>query len=492
MTKDERRTRGLRVLTPLLWVCLLPGCATASSWNWLPWKKNDETAEKPTAPRESFVMRGLGLERDNVPDSELEAELEGAKRQFQNKEYRKAEATFHKIANAKKAPLNLIDDAMYYEAECQRLQNNLRTAEGSFKKYTREFRVNGRHLEEANRRMFDIANYWLDDTRQQMAAWEEKREGKRWFTMPSSYFHLSQDKPFADMEGHALLILQEVGLNDIRGTIRTVDGGPSLGERALFFLATVKFYREDYREADYYYSQLYENHPNSPLAPKAIKQAIICKQVMHGGTAYDTRTIEESRKLIDRYQGAYPEWNKDSDWLTRQLGGIHLQQADRDYKIGEFYRRTGHPGSAYFYYELVRRRYPNTEYAKKADEKMRDLRGLAERDTTTVTTPRAPVTTESANAFTSPAAPTTSAAPAVPREITTPPPLPPQQFPNVPRNSRDDLNAPPGAVPNLGTPVPQPAAPSGSEPPPPLPVAPTTPLPTTPRLLPPNLQPGGN
>lgn len=467
MTKDERRTH--RVASRWLWscpwlVCLLTGCATASTWDWLPWKKKEAPPETAKAPRDSFVMRGVGLERDRPADPSIDAELESAKRQFQAKEYRKAEAAFHKLANNKKAPVNVLDEALYYEAECQRLQNNLRDAEGTFRKYIKEFRVNGQYVEQANRKLFDIANYWLDDTRQQMAAYEEKREGKRWFILPGSFMHLTRDKPLFDMEGHALQVLEDVGLNDIRGTIRTVDGGPSLGERAMFYLATVKFFREDFREADYYYSQLYENHPNSPLAPKAIKQSIICKQVMNGGTAYDTRCIEESRKLIDRYQGAYPEWRNDHVWLERQLGSIHLQQADRDLKIAEFYRRTGHPGSAYFYYELVRRRYPNTEFSKKADERLTELRGLAEREHN--------VTRDGPGAFEStPTAPRTSSQAEAPNAFTPPPPAP-----TLP-------------APNAFTPPENPGA--GSQPPAPLPVG-VSQTPASPRLLPPNLGPGSN
>jgi len=320
-----------------------------------------------------------------------------------------------------------------------------------------------------------------------MAAWEEKREGKRWFVMPASYFHLSQEKPFADMEGHAVQILEDVGLADIRGSIRTVDGGPSLGERSLFFLATVKFFREDYREADYYYSQLYENHPNSTLAPKAIKQSIICKQVMNGGTAYDTRGVEESRKLIDRFQNAYPEWTKDRDWLTRQLGSIHVQQADRDYQIGEFYRRTGHPGSAYFYYELVRRRYPNTEYAKKAEDQMRDLRGLAEREQSSsaasIKAPivgQTPITSDAPNAFGSgPSLP--------PREFTVPPA---SSLPATPETSSTTTPAPMSAQdPQMQPQQPVSGPRDNRQPPAPLPIAPSTTTP--PRLLPPNFAPGG-
>ena len=496
MTKDERRSRivpgALAWMCPWL-VCLTTGCVSA---DWLPWKKSDSAASA-AGPKDSFVMRGTGLERDRVADSALEAELDTAKRFYQNKEYRRAEAAYHKIANNKKAPINVADEALYFEADCQYAQKNLRDAEGTYRKYVKEFRVSGQYAEQANRRLFEIANYWLDDTRQQMQAYEELRDGKRWFVLPASYMHLSKDRPLFDMEGHACQLLDDVSMNDIRGSIRPVDGGPSLGERALFFLATVKFFREDYHEADYYYSQLYENHPNSPLAPKAIKQSIICKQVMNGGTAYDTRVIEDSRKLIDRYQGAYPEWTKDRDWLSRQLGSIHLQQADRDYKIAEFYRRTGHPGSAYFYYELVRRRYPNTEYAKQADERMRDLRGLAEREqgfaptsastpastsTATSTAPVDDLSPTAPNAF-GPAIPTPGANAANTPGPLLPPATPMPMMPNVfpAPNALAQPPAAPGPAPEAGSPVP--IAPSATPP------GVNTP---PPRLLPPAFFPNSN
>ncbi len=290
---------------------------------------------------------------------------------------------FHKIASLKtswsfhwpwdppppriktKLALPIADDALYYEAACQFYQNNLRAAEGTLRLYLKEFR-NGSHADEANRRLFEIANYWLDDTRQLMQAYEEKRQGKRYMVLPVSYIHWSKDMPFMDAEGHAIQCLEDVRLNDI--------GGP-IGEKALFYIATIKFFHEDYKDADYYYTQLYEHYPNSSLAPKAIKQAIICKQLSTGGSCYDCRGVEESRKLIDVAARAYPQlMAKEQDWITRQLVSVNLQQADRDFNIAEFYRRTGHPGPAYFYYELVLRRYPNTEYADKAAGRKNEMR----------------------------------------------------------------------------------------------------------------------
>ncbi len=355
--------RVFRVFLPLT-VFVGVGCMS------LPWG-NPKKIEGPAGPADSLVLREGGLENDKGVDSQVQAELDSAKRLYQEKDYAKAEAMFKKISKTKKLPLPIADDALYYEAACQYYQSNYRAAEGSLRKYMKDFRT-GAHADEANRRLFDIANYWLDDTRKLMQAYEEKREGKRFWVMPAAYVHWSKDKPLLDSEGHAIQCLEDVRLNDI--------GGP-LGEKAMFYMATIKFFHEDYKDADYYYCQLYEQYPNSPLAPKAIKQAIICKQLSTGGSCYDCRAVEESRKLIDVAARAYPQMmTKEGDWISRQLVSVNLQQADRDFNIAEYYRRTGHPGSAYFYYELVIRRYPNTEYAEKAGALKTEVRDRVVKD----------------------------------------------------------------------------------------------------------------
>jgi uncharacterized protein (TIGR03067 family) len=56
------------------------------------------------------------------------------------------------------------------------------------------------------------------------------------------------------------------------------------------------------------------------------------------------------------------------------LRAIGLNQAEKDFQVAEFYRKTGHAGSATYYYELVRRRYPGTPFAAQAQQRLRDLR----------------------------------------------------------------------------------------------------------------------
>jgi RNA polymerase sigma factor (sigma-70 family) len=49
------------------------------------------------------------------------------------------------------------------------------------------------------------------------------------------------------------------------------------------------------------------------------------------------------------------------------------QPVEKDFQVAEFYRKTGHPGAAAYYYELVCRRYPGTALAVQAGQRLSDL-----------------------------------------------------------------------------------------------------------------------
>src|SRR5205823_846346 len=130
------------------------------------------------------------------------------------------------------------------------------------------------HREQATQHMFDIANYWLDDTRQEMRETREKQEGKRWY-VPPHFLSFERSKPLLDREGRAIEKLEQVRYHDINGP---------LADKALFMSGSVKFFDEDYKEAAFLFSQIAERHPRSDLAPKAIELAIICKNLSTGGS----------------------------------------------------------------------------------------------------------------------------------------------------------------------------------------------------------------
>jgi outer membrane protein assembly factor BamD (BamD/ComL family) len=329
-----------------------------------------ESTFRPVLPESvgNFVFRDGKVEQASATQARGSAELNAAHEIYRGNNYAGAENAFHKVAeNTRNSPL-IAEEARFYEAECLYRQDKLPKACDTYHKMLMDF-PSGAFRDQAVRRMFDIANFWLDDTRTEMAEYREKREGKRYIVMPA-VFHTEKKKPVFDEEGRALQALEQVHLNDVTGP---------LADKALFLAGGVKFYREDYREADHFFSMLVEQHKDSPLAPQAIELAIVSKALSTGGPDYDGRKVAEARLLVDSALRNYPELARDkSGFLERQLGSITYQQAQKDYLTAEFYRRTGHPGSAYFYYEIVRRRYPGSKFADLATERMNQIRRQVE------------------------------------------------------------------------------------------------------------------
>jgi outer membrane protein assembly factor BamD (BamD/ComL family) len=333
----------------------------------------------PPPPAEVILLRADGIVPVPPPKpGSPEEQLAGARELFRQGDYPKAEALFTYIADRKKSPVAVAEEARYYEGESLRLQHKLPKAADVYADLLNKF-PNSAYREQAIRHMYEIANFWLEDTRTKMVETREQTEGKRWF-IPVHWFHpIDPEKPALDEQGRAIEKLEQVRYNDINGP---------LADQALFLAGSVKFFDQDYREADNYFSQIHEKHPNSPFAERAVELAIISKHLSTGGADYDGRKVAEARKLVQSAFDNYPELaTKKKDFLERQLVGITYQQAEKDYKMAEFWKRTGHIGAAYFYFEMVQRRYPTTPFAEKARKQSEELKEKAAKDNTVLMSP---------------------------------------------------------------------------------------------------------
>ncbi|MBL8796233.1 MAG: tetratricopeptide repeat protein, partial [Planctomycetia bacterium] len=345
----------------------------AANQSWFA-KLNPQNLVKPKAAEgaaETMVLRDGQLVPESAPtEGSPSDELAGAAELYRRGEYEQAEKIYRKVAENTKNSVSVAEEARFYEAECMRRQERYPRACDTYHKVLLDF-PSGTYREQAVQRMYDIANYWLEDTRAEMKQVEEKETGKRWFVV-TPIVHFEKAKPFLDQEGRALEALERVRFNDLGG---------QLADKALFLSGSVKFYREDYRAADWCFTQLVEYYPNSKLAPQAVELGIIAKHMGTGGSDYDGRKVAEARQLINTGMRAYPTLAREKqEFLMKQLASCNMQQAEKDFKIAEFYRRTKHPGSAYYYYEIVRRRYPGTKYAEEATVKMQELHDLAMQD----------------------------------------------------------------------------------------------------------------
>jgi outer membrane protein assembly factor BamD (BamD/ComL family) len=341
---------------------LVPGCAWDEFHIFTP-------PPPPPPPADKLVLRGDSLVAEApLKPGTPEADLAGGHELFRRDEYDQAAKVFKHLANNTKNSAQLAEEARFFEAECYRRQSSYPKAVDTYIKLLNDFPT-GAYREQAMQHIYDIANYWLDDTRHEMREQREKREGKRWVVWPH-FIQLDRSKPIFDEEGRALDALEQVRYNDMVGP---------LADKALFLIGSVHFFNENYKEADHYFSQLVEMHPNSVFASQAVELGIISKHMSTGGPDYDSRKVAEARILVQKALNNYKDLaEQKNEFLTRQLVSITYQQAEKDYRIAEFYRRDGHLPSAYFYYEIVRRRYPGTKFADMATDRMNEVKAKLE------------------------------------------------------------------------------------------------------------------
>ncbi len=338
-------------------------------------KAEGDDASPAPKKRESWIFRAGHWEQQATPtEGTLPGEYASAKALFDAGEHSKAERAFRKVvkqAEKEKNP-DLFEDALFMQAESLYAQRKYPKARELYAKLLNEF-PSSRHRNDVIQREFHIAELWLDDTRTEMEEWKEYEEGKRNFVMPA-VFHFEREKPFLGREGAAVKTCESIYTQDPLG---------SLAPQALYRAGGVNYFRNNFDASDDYFSLLVDQYPKSPLAPKALELAIQSKSQVNGGPDYDGRKLAEARALVDTALRAFPEIQRDPvkrESLQQTLIGINEQQAEKDFRVAEFYRRTKKPAPAYFYYEIVRRRYPGTEWADQATERMLEIRSAVEKD----------------------------------------------------------------------------------------------------------------
>ncbi|MEX0641378.1 MAG: hypothetical protein WD468_01690, partial [Pirellulales bacterium] len=93
------------------------------------------------------------------------------------------------------------------------------------------------------------------------------------------------------------------------------------------------------------------------------------------GADYDGTPLEESKQLVKqlRMQFAGRLSPEEKERLRVVEGQLNLEIATRDYRMAEFNDGTKHYGAARYYYAQVIQKYPNTELATQARERMAEI-----------------------------------------------------------------------------------------------------------------------
>lgn len=370
-------------------------------------------ALKRTASRDNWKIQQVSS------DPETEAEFQAAESQFQQGELGTARKAFAKLAKRLKGkPLG--ESAQFYVAECDFQEGDFVSAHDSYERLVADY-PGSRFLDRVVAREYAIARQWLFASGMELPAIREensasltpgafrnkgpelimpKLPGEK--TAPeklkdpavtrasegdrsnqdrtaSTAAELASDLPIPpdrvpwyarfsgllprlDIRGHAFAALEHVRHHDPTGP---------LADDATLLLADAYFQFKDYETASVYYDQFLTDFPKSPMYREAQEKAIMAKVNSYIGPEYDVAQLEKARELIQQTLASYPDRARDEQKrLYHLLDLITDQEAERDFMVGDYYRRTGKALAAEFYLGKVIQKYPNSTWAEKSRDMM--------------------------------------------------------------------------------------------------------------------------
>jgi outer membrane protein assembly factor BamD (BamD/ComL family) len=362
--RSRRRGRGWILVACALFS--LSGCESFNTEVLGPWDPNRPRVKLPEpAPTKVFRAGHWEEEPAAVPGT-LEGDMASAKMLHDQKEYGDAAKVFEWIARRAERAKNAdaYEDALFWQARSLEMDGHLPAARRAYNKLMTKFPYT-HYRAEAVASQIKIGENWLDDIRNEM---ERVKSGDDsvWDVLPA--IHFEKEKPFLSAESNALSTFQAAFIQDPQGP---------RADYCLNNVAAVNFFRERWGDADRYYTLLAETNPRSPLAAGAVEKAIQAKINSITGIDYDTTKLAEARQQCDLALRRYPELmekDRKHGTITRTIQVVNDLQAEKDFNIAEYYRRTGRIGSAYFYYEIVTRRYAGTKWAERAQERIEELR----------------------------------------------------------------------------------------------------------------------
>ncbi|GEM_PF-3683866 len=129
----------------------------------------------------------------------------------------------------------------------------------------------------------------------------------------------------------------------------------------------------DYEQATLEADLFLTTYPNSQWGPTVQFQKGSAQLAAHQGVAYDPTPLQDARKSFQDYLERNPNGDRTQEAKDR-LSEIDEKQAQKDFDVADFYRRTGHPDSARVYFEMVIRRYPNSSWSQRAQAELEALK----------------------------------------------------------------------------------------------------------------------
>jgi TolA-binding protein len=310
-------------------------------------------------------------------------EFQAAEKLYEEQKYAEAREAMHKIIKKyKKKKEPIINDALFYQAECDFQLGNYPAAQDG---YAELLKVDGntKYFDRCVNRLFAIGRFWLDAPKPvseiELASFEDEQGAEKLKDMPEATipytFPLKPNftdkaRPMFDTAGRGIQALKAVYTNDPTG---------KLADEAVMILATYYLRKKDYREADINFKTIRDQYPKSKHQQAAYILGAHSSLKSYQGARYDGKQLAEAKKLATQAIHLFPDAPQRAK-LEADIRRIEAEAAVRDWTRVEYYMgraeapletektRQSERKAAAVYCETIIDKYPDSPQAAQARE----------------------------------------------------------------------------------------------------------------------------
>jgi len=270
---------------------------------------------------------------------------------FREKKYDDAAKKYQEAADRWPDSL-LAEDALYMSGESYFFDDQYSKARDTFDELTKNYE-NSRHLDRITARQFAIGRFW-------------ETKGRDHYTLTPNFF--DKTRPWFDTHGAGIKVYENIRLSDPTGP---------LADDAVMAQATAYFFDERHEDAAYQYEVLRKDYPQSEHQKQAHLLGLQCYLNAYQGPQYDVTPLAKAEKLSEHTTKIFGhQLQEEMPRLEQAREAVRAQLAEREYDLGEYYRRLGYNRAARSHYGAVIKDYPSTRFAEMAKERSDSTVGL--------------------------------------------------------------------------------------------------------------------
>lgn len=142
--------------------------------------------------------------------------------------------------------------------------------------------------------------------------------------------------------------------------------------RAQYSLGWVLQMQGDYEGAIIEYNQVLTNYPGTEKIPLALFNIGVCYYEEALSSDYDAGEVNKAIRYLTRFIRNFPD-DQNRTKAEEKISEMIDQKAEKAYAIADFYNSEDSSTGAQLYYQEIIDKYPDSRYARLAQEKLKNL-----------------------------------------------------------------------------------------------------------------------